>query len=250
MQPVAHHWSDAGDARSPVEVAVVMTTVMRPSILRAVRSVFAQEGVGRIQLLIGIDVLLRSGEELADLLQARPPHVSATVLHLPYSTSTQHGGVCGADDGGALRALLTLMANSRHVAYLDDDNAFLPSHLATLRAAVEGRWWAYSQRMLVEEGSFRPIAVDRWHSTGLQGSELEPDGFVDPNCLMIDRVRAAPAIGRWAESPPGRGGQADRNFFIGIRDAEHGYVPEPTVLYALRPDNVLHDLIARDTAAA
>jgi len=37
------------------DAAVVMPTLLRPSLERAVRSVFAQDLGGRIQLLIGVD---------------------------------------------------------------------------------------------------------------------------------------------------------------------------------------------------
>ena len=44
-----------GDAQKPADVAVVIQTVLRPSLLRTVRSVFNQDHAGRIQVLIGID---------------------------------------------------------------------------------------------------------------------------------------------------------------------------------------------------
>jgi hypothetical protein len=40
----------------PTDVAVVTTTILRPSLLRAARSVFRQAQVGRIHLLIGVGV--------------------------------------------------------------------------------------------------------------------------------------------------------------------------------------------------
>jgi len=43
------------ELQPPFDVSVVMVTVGRPTLVQAVRSVFAQRFNGRIQVLIGID---------------------------------------------------------------------------------------------------------------------------------------------------------------------------------------------------
>src|SRR5689334_24311797 len=107
------------DLQRPCDVSVIMPTVMRTTITDALKSVFRQDLGGRIQLLIGID---RPGGDVGLIEQAcneRPSHCCVQVFYPGYSTSVRHGGLHAADDGGVLRCVLTYLANSRHVAYLD-----------------------------------------------------------------------------------------------------------------------------------
>jgi len=233
---------DAGPAQTPADVAVVMPTLMRPSIVRAVRCVFEQQVAGRrIQLVIGSDLNGQNTEALYAALQERPPHVSAVVLTLPYSTSVRHGGVHLAIDGGALRAILSFVGNARHVAYVDDDNLWTPDHLASLFAAIEGKDWAFSQRLMVDEATGAELAVDRWDSVGpYRGRFAAEGGLVDPNCLLVRTLAATDAFAYWADPGLGRPSQrADRRFFRALKDRPYGVVPRPTVRYAVRPTNVL-----------
>lgn len=234
-QSLGSHFPAAGDPQTPSAVAVVMPTVLRGEILRAVESIYRQDVAGRIQILIGVDAPTPTPAKLLELVARRPPNVSIMLLQLPYSTSVRHGGVHLATDGGSLRSTLTFMANSRHVAYLDDDNAWEPDHLSGLLAAVAGKAWAYSLRMLVDEASGRELGVDRWDSVGPgRGRFADQGGFVDPNCLMIDKLLALPTLGRWSQGP---GMKSDRAFFDAIRRAAHGHVPRATTRYSVRPDN-------------
>ncbi len=245
-QPVSFgtYFPDAGNAQTPSDVAVVMPTVLRPSIVDAVNSVYGQSDVGRIQLLIGVDKAVGSFDQLNTVLSRRPSHVSAIVLHLPYSTSIRHGGVHRAMDGGSLRSMLSFMANSRYVAYLDDDNQWTPGHLAGLLQAVRDKVWAHSMRMLIDEASGEEMAVDRWDSVGIgRGRFAVSGGFVDPNCLLIDKVAAARALGRWSEGP---GMMSDRKFFAAIKEAAHGQVNEPTVRYFVRAQDTMFATFLRE----
>ena len=60
------------DIQTPFDVAVVIPTVLRSTLARAVRSVFAQEFDGRIQVLIGVDRPLGSRRVL-DVLHRNAP---------------------------------------------------------------------------------------------------------------------------------------------------------------------------------
>ena len=225
----------AGDPQIPYDVAVVTPSVLRPSLLRALASVFAQDLKGRIQVLVGVDAPTPAPAALLELLAQRPANVDVLMLTLPYSTSIRHGGVHRATDGGALRTILTFMANARHVAYLDDDNSWTRDHLSALRGAIEGKAWAYGLRMLIEEDTGRELGVDRWDSVGPdRGRFAARGGFVDPNCLMIDKLIALRTLGRWSQGP---GMQSDRAFFEAIRLSPHGHVPRPTTRYSVRKDN-------------
>jgi hypothetical protein len=210
----------------------------------ALQSVYAQESVGRVQILIGVD---RPGNPAAlyRVLEDRPENVSALVLTLPYSTSVRHGGPHIATDGGALRAILSFMANSRYVAYLDDDNTWFPNHLKSLLAVIKGKVWAFSRRILVDEDTGQDLAVDRWDSVGPnKGRFAAIGGLVDPSCLLIDKVAAASVLGRWSETANRKlEGTADRHFFAAIRHADHGAVEEATVRYSIRRTNILHKIM-------
>jgi hypothetical protein len=245
---IGDYYADAAPAQTPADVAVIMPTVLRPCIATALDSIYAQSFSGRIQIMIGVDKASGSRDVLDVALARRPDNVSAVVMALPYSTSMRHGGVHTALDGGALRTVLSFLANARYVAYLDDDNTYEPDHLEQLLTAVEGKAWAFAQRMLVEEGTGRELGVDRWDSVGVgAGRFAAQGGFVDTNCLLVDKVAATRALGRWSESGTGKAGlTADRNFFAAIKHAPHGRVDRATVRYGIRPSNVLNKLLRHD----
>ena len=235
---IGTYYPDAADAQAPAAVAVVIPTILRPCIVTAVESVYAQTFSGRIQLMIGVDKAAGPAAELEAALARRPDHVSAIVLTLPFSTSVRHGGIHPATDGGSLRSILSFMANTRYVAYLDDDNSWEPDHLAAVMQAVQGKAWAYSLRMLIDETTGQELGVDRWDSVGPDAGRFAPDGgMVDPNCLLVDKVALARAFGRWSEGP---GVASDRSFFAGIKHTPHGRVDRATVRYGIRPTNVMH----------
>lgn len=243
--PLGYSFPDAGNPQQPADVAVVMPTVLRPVIQRAITSIFRQEFPGRIQILIGIDKAMGPLEPLLTLLGQRPSNISAMVLQLPWSTSMRHGGLYNAIDSGALRTILSFMANSRAVAYLDDDNAWLPDHLTLLTQALRDKAWAYAQRMLVDERTDCDLAVDRWDSVGPdRGRFAGIGGFVDTNCLILDKMLCSSFLVRWSDSGLGKPAlTADRHLFAALRQVPHGMVPKPTVRYYIRPTNILHRFI-------
>ena len=247
--PLGDYYPDAWPAQSPADVAVVTPTILRDDIERAIRSVYAQDFKGRIALAIGVDVAKGSPELLERVLADRPSNVSAVVLALPYSTSTRHGGVHVPHDGGALRSILGFMVNSRHVAFLDDDNEWTPAHLSGVMAAVQGRAWAFARRMLVDAESGRDMAVDRWDSTGVgKGRFASAGGFVDPNCLLIDKRAVGRALGLWADpGVPNPGVTSDRHFFRALTRFPGGEVEEATVRYRVRPNDILQRFVRENT---
>ncbi len=197
MEPMT--FNPAGDdPQRAFDAAVVIPTVLRPKLIPAAHSVFAQKGVGRIQLLIGLDKPLGSMSLIERGRALCPDHCTLTVLDLGYSTSSRHGGPHEAGDGGSLRTLLSLAANSRHVAYLDDDNRFAPNHLATLLKSVAGKDWAFSLRWYVNPYTELPICIDNWESVGPGNGVYATDrgGFVDPNCLLVDKLACLPMLHR------------------------------------------------------
>lgn len=238
------HFPDQHETQQPVDVAIIMPTILRPVITRAIRSIYEQDFGGRIQILIGVDKPFGDLELLQQCLQRRPGNISATVLTLPWSTSIRHGGIHQAMDAGSLRTILSFMANSRLVTYLDDDNSILPTHIRMLFNAIQGKAWAFTHRMLIDEKTDRKLAVDRWDSLGPnQGRMAKQGGFVDTNCLMLDKLACGRALSRWSEGP---GVASDRSLFASIRNAPYGTVSEATVNYYIRENSIFHQFIKTD----
>ncbi len=227
------------------DVAVVIPTIVRPSLARAVRSAVEQDFPGTIQVLVGVDKSL--GERaVLDLVGDMGGDGRDIVLFDPgYSTSTRHGGPHLAHDGGALRTILSYAANSRYVAYLDDDNWWAPDHLATLHEAIEGTDWAFSLRWFVDPETGEPLCVDEWESVGPAGGVYKKrfGGWVDPNCLMIDKLACEPALRLWTQPLAGDPSRmsADRRvfqFLVGHLAAKG--TGRATSYYVIDPEDVNH----------
>ncbi len=226
----------------PADVAVVMPTILSPSLLRAARSVFRQDFAGRIHLLIGIDVP-RGDPGLLDRIRAEcPAHVMLTVLDLGYSTSARHGGLYANGWSGALRAILTYAANARLVAYLDDNDWFAPTHLASLTRAIAGVAWAFSDRFLADPHGGGVICRDEWDSVG-PGRGINAarfGGFVQPSTLMVDKLATHFAMPLWCNALFPDGSGEDRLIF----EALHKKFPwrgtgEATCFCTLNPGALL-----------
>lgn len=235
--------SDA-DLQEQAAVAVVIPTILRPSLARALTSVFAQEFDGRIQILVGIDKPQGSIGMLEATCGMAPSHCVVQALYPGYSTSVRHGGLCDACDGGALRTILSYMANAPLIAYLDDDNWWGKRHLATLAQAIAQVDWAFSLRWFVHPSTAHPICIDEWESVGPGGGVYENSGgWVDPNCLMIKRTRCAPVIPWWTVPLPGdqNGMSADRLVFDYLRrNRQSAGTGEASAFYTLDPNDGLH----------
>jgi hypothetical protein len=239
----AFHGSDVTSG-AQFDCSVVIPTVLRPTLLSAIESIYSQRFNGRIQVLIGIDAMLGSIEPLLAFLDHVPPNVSVVVFYPGYSTSRRHGSLHPTFDGGALRTLLSYMAHSRRVAYLDDDNWCAPEHLATLATALDGNDWAYSGRIFVHPVTRRPICVDEWESVGPGKGEFSHlGGWVDPNCLMLDKLACEPVL-RWWSIPlrnSTKAMDADRNVFRILSTEFHGHATgRATSFYTLSEGDERH----------
>jgi hypothetical protein len=221
------------DLQTPFDIAIVMTTVVRDSMQQAIRSVFAQQFGGRIQILIGIDKW--KGEcALVEALNAeRPSHVAITVVDLGYSTSRRHGGLYPSHFGGALKTILSYAANSRHVAYLDDDNWYAPDHVASMLKAVAGKAWAFSLRHFVDRKTGEYLCPDTWESMGPgRGVYAEAQGgFVDTNCFLLDTQACYDVFQEWAMTRFAGGTGGDRQILQRLASRPWGSNDAPTVFY-------------------
>ena len=231
--------------QQPFDVAVVIPTILRPEIAEALASVFAQEFQGRIHVLVGIDVARGDPGLVEAACAARPAHCVVQLFDPGYSTSVRHGGLCSAQDGGVLRTVLSHLANSPLIAYLDDDNWWHPAHLRLLVEAIRGRDYAYNLRWFVHPRTGRIVARDDWESVG-QGRGVYATslgGFIDPNCLMLDKRRCSDVLNAWmqplAHDPVGM--SADRMVFQHLSRHYTGAGTNlPTVYYRMNPNDSMH----------
>lgn len=225
--------------RENFAAAVVIPTILRPSLQQAVRSVFAQDLPARIQILIGVDIAEGDRTILAALQAECPAHRQITLVDPGYSTSVRHGGLHANCFSGALRTILTYLADSRHVAYLDDDNWFAPDHLSSLLAA--GGDWAYGQRWFVSGDT--PLCIDDWESVG-PGAGVYAEqygGFVDPSSLMIDKLACINVAPLWSLAPFADGSGEDRLVFEALRSQYRGVATgRATSYYRMQPRDAMH----------
>lgn len=229
----------ANALQCPRDVAVVMPTLLRPSLERAVNSVFGQDFAGTIHLMIGIDRHDGDVGLIETIRRTCPDRATVTVLDPGYSTSKWNGGLHPASDGGALRTVLSYLANAPLLAYLDDDNWWSGDHLSSLVEAIRGKGWAYGLRWYVEPDTLRPVCVDEWESVGPdKGVYAEKaGGFVDPNCLMIDKRACEPVLRCWSTPMfPETGEGADRVVFSALKAGYAGAATgRATCFYVMRP---------------
>jgi glycosyltransferase involved in cell wall biosynthesis len=235
---------DDYDLQHAADVAVVIPTILRPLLSEALQSVFEQTLQGRIQVLIGVDKPVGDLAVVSQAVQNRPRTCAVQVFYPGYSTSVRHGGLSPAQDGGALRTILTYLANSPYVAYLDDDNWWHPDHLAALCRVIGGADWAFAKRWFVDPLTRDTICVDEWESVGPgKGIFLERfGGFVDPSCLMINKLRCAEAIPLWrlplVNDLDGR--SADRTVFDVLRRYRGSATDTPSVYYQIDTNDGMH----------
>lgn len=225
------------------DVAVLVRSILRPSLLAAVRSIYAQVFAGRVQVLVGVDAVDDRSGLLEQLRAECPAHMRLDVLNLAEPTAVPRGGLYTNGQGGVLPVLMAYSAQARHVIFLDDDNWMAPSHLQSLRDAAEGFHWAYSLRWFVDDISLKPLCVDEWESVGPgKGAFAEQtQGFVDPNCLMFDKLACHLSIPWLAVAMfPDFSGH-DRLFFRELC-AHHsvGWTGKPTAFYVINRRDTLH----------
>jgi len=227
-----------GPLQTQFDFSVVMPSILRPTVTDAISSVFAQDFSGRVQLLIGVDAPVGDLQVVDETCRKLPPHHAVLIFYPGYSTSRRHRGVHFAWDGGALRTILSYLANSRYISYLDDDNWYAKHHLSSMYESIQGHDWAYSLRWYVHPSSRRPVCEDRWESIGpvSTGTSFDATGWVDPNCLAIDKVACEALLPWW--SIPLRNStyamDADRNVFRILTTEFRGRgTNQATVFYTL-----------------
>lgn len=242
--PLGEVWPIAGrDPQAPADIAVVIATVLRPALLAAVRSVFRQTFPGTVILAVGCD---RSDgglelDQLRALLAERPERMGALLLTPGYSTARRNGGVHAGRGGGAMRTVLSFLANANHVAFLDDDGWYLPTHLADLVQAIEGFDWAFSLRWFADEAG-RLLCRDRWESVGpARGMYARiSGGLIDTSCYLIDKRRVVLPLVAWTTVTAEDGAGQDRQMMQALaRMHSVAWTGRHSVAYTVRPGSRL-----------
>jgi hypothetical protein len=208
----------SADLQQRFDVAVVVPTTLRPSLVRAVESVFAQDFRGRVQILVGIDVPGGDAAMLERLAARCPGNCAITSVYLGYSTSIAHGGPYPNRYSGALRTILSYAANSDRVAYLDDDDWWHPEHLSSLLAAIDGKQWAYSLRWFADAETGWAICEDEWDSLG-PGRGINNEkfgGFISTSNLLLDKHACHFVLPYWSLAPFQDGTGEDRLVFAAL----------------------------------
>jgi hypothetical protein len=227
-----------------VDVTYVIQTVCRPQLLRAVRSIVDQDYEGAIDVLIGVDAdefgAYPGLRAAIDALQR--PGCAVHWLDVGYSTSARRGGVHSNAFGGSLRSVLSFLARSRYVTYLDDDDWLHPEHTRRLVEAIQGRKWAFTLCWYAVSQTQTPLCVDRLESVGPgEGCYRERGGFVRPSALMLDKLELAYLLHLWSVSPFKEGFGQDRVVFAALKRVPgHGATNTPTVYYSLDPADSMH----------
>lgn len=234
------------------DISVVVVTVGRDSLLRAIRSIFRQKFEGRIQILIGIDVDIYGNYlQFKSLLEIEcPKNIDILWLHLPYSTSKRHGGVHDCFYGGALRSILTLLAHSCYVAYLDDDDWFLPEHLENAYLALNQypeAVWAYAYCYYADSNSETILCLDEIESVGVGCGMYAENygGFVRPSALIVNKLKMLSFLHLWSMAGDNNGGAEDRLLFHHLKEMKHINLGVATVCYALDPKDIMHNIRMR-----
>jgi tetratricopeptide (TPR) repeat protein len=225
-------------------LAVVIATICRDSLIRAVRSIYTQKFSGKMQILIGVDCDPDNrAATLKSILEAEcPENISLLWLDPGYSTSRRHGGLHSSVYGGSLRSALTLLADSEFVMYLDDDDWLTADHCASIMAAIEGKKWAFAYSIYADGNLGKALCVDELESVGIGKGVFAKrfGGFVRPSGMVINKMQTLPIIHLWACSPFPTGDGEDRLIFDQLRKEPCGCTNKATVYYTLDPRDAMH----------
>ena len=223
--------------QNPFDVSVIITTTLRPTLKRAVESIFKQDHEGRIQIMLGVDK--RDGDPgIIDTLKKDcPENMAITVIDNGYSTAERNGGLYTSFSGGSMRTVLSYTANSRYITYLDDDNWYAPFHINQLLNVIPGNAWAYSYRWFVDQTTNKVLCIDDFVSVGNGKGVFAKafGGFVDTNCMLIDKLQFHRLLPLWCNALMQNGTAVDHRVYQAIRNTglPHNLTARPSVYYVV-----------------
>ncbi len=169
-----------GRASQRYDLTVVTPTIGSGDLARALASVQAQT-YPRVEHLVVVDEPAAAAAVQA-ALPAAPRH-PIRLLPLPVNS----GG--GGYNGHRIYGASAYLAEGRFIAFLDEDNAFEPEHLAALMDLIEGQGlaWAHSLRSLIDQDG-RIVGRDDCESLGRWPTWDDSSvHLVDMNCYVLRR---------------------------------------------------------------
>ena len=232
-------------AMSKFDVSVVISTIARKNLLRAVRSIFCQNYSGRIQILIGVDFDIGGANSLCkQLMEECPNNISITWLDLGYSTSIRHGGVHTSYYGGSLRTALSFLANSEYILYLDDDDWLLEGHIKSMMNIIDDNCWAFSYSYYADGDTSTPLHIDEIESVGVNVGVYQKNfgGFVRPSGLLLNKMKTMHLLHLWSIALTEDGDGEDRNIFNYLKSMAHACSKRATVCVSIDPQDGNHAL--------
>lgn len=230
-------------------IAVVIVTIGRQSLLRAVRSIFAQQFSQPVQVLIGVDCDRDNNIAIYKAILAKecPSHIRLDWVDLGYSTSQRHGGIHASFYGGSLRTVLTLLADSHIVSYLDDDDWLLPDHFATVQpifATYPDTFWAHTYCYYADSNDEKLLCIDELESVGVNAGIYQQrfGGFVRLSGLTLNVLKTLPFLHHLTGAMSSSGDGEDRLLFDSLKELPHIKINKATVACALDPHDAAHSI--------
>ena len=227
-------------------LAIVIITVCRLSLIRAVKSIFDQNYTNNIQLLIGIDIDINNNYLMIKQILDNecPKNIKIVWLNLGYSTSKRHGGIHSCYYGGSLRTVLSMLANSEFVMYLDDDDWLDKAHVSSILNVIGDNSWAFAYSIYADGNQGIGICTDELESVGVNKGVFAQShgGFVRPSGLLINKIKLMHILHLWSCSPFSSGDGEDRLIFEKLRYEPYACTQIPSVYYTLDPKDGMHNL--------
>lgn len=161
------------------KVSVITSTYNRAEVVRgAIESVRRQDFEDWEMCVVGDCTPDHTGEVVASFADPRLKYFNLPVKSPPRS----HGSI-------AKNHALTRMATGRYIAYLDDDDHYLPGHLGLLAGYLDRHpeaQFVYSRCRYRDKRTGRRVwgnPFQRWMH-GYSREKLERFNFIDTDCVM------------------------------------------------------------------
>ena len=181
-----------GQATGRYPITVITPTIGTAHLARAIASVQAQS-YGKVEHLVVVDG--PDGAAAAERAVPAAPRHPVHLLRLPFNTGA------GGFNGHRIYGAAVYLVSGRYVAFLDEDNAFEPDHLAKMMDLIEanGLQWAHSLRRVVDTDG-RVVDNDDCECLGRWPSWEPPHRHViDTSCYLVRRdiaIRFSPVFHR------------------------------------------------------
>lgn len=215
-------------------VCVIIATIGKPTLRRAVESVLNQtyEDVRCLVVVDGSEFEVDACREVNRAQHKLGRHID--VLTLPQNTGA-NGFRCFRIYGA-----MPFLVNTDWVCFLDDDNWFEPDHIANcVEACKAGPLdWCFTLRNIWHEGKL--ICPDHCESVGLWSAWHAPgQRHIDTNCFFMRREMAVAVGPHWHRSRFDNNGNVQvsadtvvANVLIND-EPRHALIAKPTVNYEL-----------------